>query len=314
LTCDTQKRVLLAYKQNVARHRTHLRQGAVNIEFSAMMFSRPSTLNDACVALAACQGQIISGGTDFFPALGERPTTRPLIDLSGLKELKGIVLTDDGVRIGGRVTWSEILAANLPPCFDALKQTAREVGSIQTQNVGTIAGNLCNASPAADGVPPLLAFDAQIELVSLAGRRRIPLSEFIVGNRKTLLRNDEILTAVIIPRTIEAGSSAFLKLGARRFLVISIVIVAAIVERDDAGRVAQARVAVGSCSAVAQRLPKLEQALVGMPADLGLGNQVIQAHLASLSPIDDDRASAAYRRDAALTLVRRALDACVGAR
>jgi CO/xanthine dehydrogenase FAD-binding subunit len=284
----------------------------VRVEFSTMPFFRPRTLNDACIALAACQGQIISGGTDFFPTFGERAATGPLIDLSALKELKGIVATNDGVRIGGRVTWSEILAANLPPCFNALKLAAHEVGSLQIQNVGTVAGNICNASPAADGVPPLLILDAQIELVSLAGRRRVPLSEFIVGNRKTLRRSDEILTAIIIPRTIETGASAFLKLGGRRFLVISIAMVAAIVQRDGAGHVAQARVAVGSCSAVAQRLSKLEEALIGMPAKPGLSNQVMQSHLASLSPIDDVRASAVYRRDAALTLVRRTLDACVG--
>lgn len=289
-------------------------KNAAHTWVSAVTFFRPSSLNDACAALAACRGQIISGGTDFFPALGERPAQGRFIDLSGLKELKGIALDGDEVRIGGRVTWSEISAASLPPCFDALKQAAREVGSVQIQNVATIAGNLCNASPAADGVPPLLALDAQIELVSSAGRRRIPLAEFIVGNRKTLRRDDEILTAVLVPRTIDAGASLFLKLGARRFLVISIAMIAAIIERDGGGRVAQARVAIGSCSAVAQRLPELEQALVGMPAELGLGDHAAPAHLVSLSPIDDIRASAAYRREAALTLVRRALDACVGAR
>ena len=104
------------------------------------------------------------------------------------------------------------------------------------------------------------------------------------------------------------------KLGARRYLVISIAMIAAIVKKDAAGRVAEARVAVGSCSAAAQRLTALEQALLGSPAHSGLGAMVLQEHLASLSPIDDVRATAAYRNDAALTLIGRALDACVESR
>jgi CO/xanthine dehydrogenase FAD-binding subunit len=205
-----------------------------------------------------------------------------------------------------------VIAAPLPACFDALKQAAREVGSIQIQNRGTVAGNLCNASPAADGVPPLLALDAEIELVSRAGTRRLRLAEFIAGNRRTLRQPTEILSAIVVPRSID-GPSAFLKLGARRYLVISIAMVAAIVEPDSRDRIAQARVAVGSCSAVAQRLTALEQALVGVPLEPGLGALASPVHLAGLSPIDDVRATAAFRRDAARTLVARALERCATA-
>jgi CO/xanthine dehydrogenase FAD-binding subunit len=175
-----------------------------------------------------------------------------------------------------------------------------------------VAGNLCNASPAADGMPPLLALDAEVELVSKTGKRRMPLAEFIVGNRKTQRRADELLTAVMVPRVIEDAASAFVKLGARRYLVISISMVAAVVLLDDAGRVADARVAVGSCSAVARRLPELEGELVGAAVREGLGRRVRPEHLQSLSPIDDVRATAEYRMDASLTLVQRALNACVG--
>lgn len=114
-----------------------------------------------------------------------------------------------------------------------------------------------------------------------------------------------------MPRTIEDAASAFLKLGARRYLVISIAMVAAIIKEDDNGKVAEARIAVGSCSAAARRLTGLERALVGAPAHSGLGAMVSPEHLAKLSPIDDVRATATYRNDAALTLIRRALDACV---
>ncbi len=167
------------------------------------MYFRPSTLNEAVDVLAAQGGQILSGGTDFFPALGDRPAPDRVVDISGLAEIRGITLTPDFVRIGGLTTWSDVVAAPLPRCFDALKTAAREIGGIQIQNRGTIAGNLCNASPAADGVPPLLALDAEIELVSAAGTRRVALADFIVGNRKTLRRPDEILATVIVPRGLD---------------------------------------------------------------------------------------------------------------
>jgi len=276
------------------------------------VYSRPKTLDAALHALARNEGQILSGGTDFFPALGDRPAHDRVIDISGLTEIKGIAIEADHIRIGGLTTWSQLVATPLPRCFDGLKSAAREIGGIQIQNRGTVAGNLCNASPAADSVPPLLALDAEVELVSAVGTRRVSLADFIVGNRKTVRRPDEILANVIVPRTVDDAASAFLKLGARRYLVISIVMVAAVVKTDNAGRVTDARIAVGSCSAVARRLTLLERALVGVPACNGLGATTLAEHLAQLSPINDVRATATYRNDAALTLVGRVLEACVG--
>lgn len=275
------------------------------------MYSRPKTLDAAVHVLAQGGGQILSGGTDFFPALGDRPAPDRVIDISGITEIKGIAVEADHIRIGGLTTWSQLVATPLPRCFDGLKSAAREIGGIQIQNRGTVAGNLCNASPAADSVPPLLTLDAEVELVSAVGTRRVSLADFIVGNRKTVRRPDEILANVIVPRTDDAAS-AFLKLGARRYLVISIVMVAAVVKTDNAGRVTDARIAVGSCSAVARRLTLLERALVGVLARNGLGATTLAEHLAQLSPIDDVRATATYRNDAALTLVGRVLEACAG--
>jgi CO/xanthine dehydrogenase FAD-binding subunit len=276
------------------------------------MYLRPTTLEEALDALAVEAAPILSGGTDFFPALRNNPPPSRIVDISGLSELSGIAVTDDEIRIGGRATWSDIIAAPLPPCCNALKQAAREVGSVQIQNVGTVAGNLCNASPAADGVPPLLVLDAQVEIACRSGMRREPLAAFIRGNRLTSRRPDELVTAIVVPRVIDSGRSAFIKLGARRFLVISIVMVAAVVDADANGRVHDARVAVGSCSVVAQRLPELERALIGQPARPGLGRVARPEHCAPLSPIDDVRGTADYRRDTSLSLVRRALEACVG--
>jgi CO/xanthine dehydrogenase FAD-binding subunit len=160
----------------------------------------------------------------------------------------------------------------------------------------------------------LLAVDAEVELASAAGRRRVPLDQFLVGNRKTLRGPDEILAAVWMPRRMENAASAFLKLGARRYLVISISMVAAVVQQDEAGRVVEAHAAVGSCSATARRLKDLEKDLVGLPATVGIGAAVKAEHLKILSPIDDVRATAEYRSDASLTLVQRALEVCVRGR
>lgn len=277
------------------------------------MFLQPRTLQEAVELFAAHGGALVAGGTDFFPALVDRSPPATVIDLSRVAELKGVVIARDHVRIAGGVTWSEIIAAKLPRGFDGLKAAAREVGSIQIQNRGTIAGNLCNASPAADGAPPLLALDAAVELRSSRGTRCLKLSDFILGNRRTALQPGEILSAVLVPRAFEGAGAAFLKLGARRYLVISIVMAAATIARRPDGSVRAARVAVGAASAVAQRLLPLEDRLTGASAETRLSSLIAPGDLAALSPIDDVRASAAYRLEAARELVGRAVDLAAGA-
>jgi CO/xanthine dehydrogenase FAD-binding subunit len=274
------------------------------------LYFRPNSLQDALNVLADTRATILAGGTDVFPALGDRPLSGPVLDISGLAEIRGIQFTAGHILFGARTTWSEVLAAPLPRGFDGLKAAAREVGSVQIQNSATIAGNLCNASPAADGVAALLALDAELVLASRSASRTLSLSEFILGNRKTARRPDELLTSIRIPRRVENAVSTFLKLGARRYLVISIVMVAANLVVDTAGNIREALVCVGSCSPAALRLAELERALVGRPARPGLRQFVKADHLAPLSPIDDVRATAEYRRDAARTLVGRALETC----
>jgi CO/xanthine dehydrogenase FAD-binding subunit len=276
-----------------------------------LMYFRPRTLEEAVQALAESRGTILAGGTDFFPSLGDKTAATPIVDISAVTELKGIHSEKDTICIGGRTTWSEILEAPLPRGFDGLKAAAREVGSVQIQNAATVAGNLCNASPAADGIPALLALDAEVILTSVSGVRRMPLANFVLGNRRTLKRSDEILSAVTVPRRLENSSSAFLKTGSRRYLVISIAMVAANLVTDGRGKIAEALLAVGACSAPAVRLRGLEQSLIGVTAEPGIGRLVKQEHLAELSPIDDVRATAAYRKEAAQVLVVRALEACV---
>jgi CO/xanthine dehydrogenase FAD-binding subunit len=268
---------------------------------------RPASLTEATNLLAARDYTILSGGTDVFPALVDRPPPAAMLDLSRLDDIRGITSQDGTIRIGGATTWSEIIAAPLPRAFDALKAAAREVGSVQIQNRGTIAGNLCNASPAADGVPPLLALDAEIELVSSCGTRRLALADFILGNRHTARAPDEILSAVIVPEPHACARSTFLKLGTRRYLVISIAMVAVVVDCAPDHTICDARVAVGSASVVATRLPALEVRLRGQTADADVARTITADELAPLSPIDDVRATAVYRMDAARELIARAL-------
>lgn len=271
-----------------------------------MSFARPASLDFALDHLASGPWRLLAGGTDIYPAHVGRPIASPVLDISNLSELRGIEPTGNGWRIGALTRWSDLFfRADLPSAFDGLKLAAREIGSAQIQNAGTIAGNLCNASPAADGVPPLLTLDASVELASKRGWRTLPLHDFIIGYRKTALKPDELMTAIIIPADSTQGAGHFQKLGARKYLVISIVMTAVRLTAAG-GRVTEARVALGACSPVALRLAGLEKDLVGTPLDR-LGDIVTADHLEPLSPIDDVRATAAYRLDAALVLVRRSL-------
>ncbi len=274
------------------------------------MYARPSQLDGALRLLAERNARIIAGATDIYPGAGERPLQGGYVDVSNISVLRGVRFDGACVQIGATTTWSDIARADLPSAFDALKVAARDVGAAQIQNRGTIGGNLCNASPAADGVPPLLVLDAEVELASRRGTRRLALDAFIAGARKTVLAPDEVMTAVVMPLPASTMRSAFFKLGARRYLVISIVMVAVALDVIE-GIVRDARIAVGACSVAAQRIREAERRLIGAPAVPGLGRLIGAKDLERLSPIDDVRASADYRRDAALTLLRRAIDACV---
>ena len=268
-------------------------------------YERPPELAEALEFLSGGPFTILAGGTDFYPARATRPVSEDVLDVTGIAALKGIRETPDHWQIGALTTWSELIATPLPTLFDGYKLAAREVGGRQIQNTGTLAGNLCNASPAADGTPNLIALDALVQLASPGGTRSMPVGDFVTGNRKTARASDEIVTALLIPKPKSDARSTFVKLGARKYLVISIAMVAAIIEADR-NIVTRAAVAVGSCSLIARRLPELEQALVGVA--LGrLPEIVTPQHLGALAPINDVRATREYRQDAAVELVRRAL-------
>lgn len=272
-------------------------------------YARPTDLHDALTLMAGGTQRPLAGGTDIYPGAASQ-LAGDVLDLTGIAALRGI-LRDDGLQIGGGTTWTDIAEANLPDALMALQMAARAVGGRQIQNVGTLAGNLCNASPAADGVPPLLICDATVALASLRGVRHLPLAAFITGPRQTLRARDEVLVAVHIPPASLQGQSVFLKLGARAFLVISIAMVAVRLVRDG-DRVGDIAVAVGACSGVAQRLTMVERALIGADLQAAAGLVRTTDVMTSLQPIADIRASADYRADTATELVARAVAQLAG--
>jgi CO/xanthine dehydrogenase FAD-binding subunit len=270
-------------------------------------YLRPTSLDDALAALAERPRTMLAGGTDVYPARVGRAADDDILDVTALPELRALSIADGVVRIPALATWTDVIRHDLPPAFDGLKAAARAVGGVQIQHRGTVAGNLCNASPAADGLPNLMALDARVELSAATGRREVPVGEFVVGNRRTIRRPDELVTAVLVPRPGDAARSAFLKLGSRAYLVISIAMVAVVVEQDERGVLSTARIVVGACSEVPRRIGAAEARLVGRAPAAILVDEITAADLADLTPIDDVRATAAYRREAALTLVRRAI-------
>jgi len=271
-------------------------------------YFRPRELGEALEIRAGGETVVLAGGTDVYPAKTARAGWGDMrhpdvLDISAVEALRGIRETEANFRFGALTTWTDLRRAALPPAFAGYQAAAREIGGPQVQNRGTLVGNICTASPAGDGIPCLLTLDAQIELMSLAGIRIVPVAEFVDAYRHTLCRPYEIVTAILIPRPEPRACGRFIKLGARRYLVISIVMAAAVIIFDEEAMVTQARIAVGACSPVARRLPALEAALVGQPLH-GMAEIAVADHLAPLASIDDIRATGAFRRSGALLVVR----------
>ena len=169
-------------------------------------YFRPGTLDEALQICAARPVTILAGGTDVYPAKAARvgwgDMRHPdVLDISAIKGLRGISEEEGKLRFGALTTWTDLKRATLPPAFAGYQAAAHDIGGAQVQNRGTLVGNICTASPAGDGIPCLLTLDSEVELASLSGRRVVPIGDFISGYRKTVRRSDEIVTALLFPKT-----------------------------------------------------------------------------------------------------------------
>jgi len=269
----------------------------------------PRTLPEALDMLAEAGALPIAGGTNVVVDLrAGKHQPEALVDVSRLTELRGVRREDGHLTIGGGTTISELLhdpliARHAP----ALQEAASVFANPLIRNRATVAGNLVDASPAADTAPPLLALDAEVDLSGKIGTRRVPLADFLVGVRKTVRRPDELLTAVRIPVPADGRASHFHKLGLRKADAISVLSVAVAVTRDAAARCTAARIALGALAPRPLRAVAAETVLLGQVLNPALIAEAARLAGEATRPIDDLRGSAAYRREVTEVIVRRLL-------
>jgi len=270
---------------------------------------RPKSLEEALELLATLEkAKPIAGGTDLIPLMREvEVDVKHLIDLSRIGELNFIREEGGYIRIGAATTLSDLVESELIASkAPALWEAAASMGSPQIRNRGTIGGNLCNASPAADLGPPLLALEAEAEIRSRDESRCIPIGEVFAGPKVNSLAEDEILTEVRFKTPPQGAGSAFEKIGRRRAVTLALVNAAAYIEvEDETCRVA--RLALGAVADRPMRLWEAEEMLRGKELSEELIEEVSALCSRLVRPIDDVRASAWYRREMSRVLSRRAL-------
>jgi xanthine dehydrogenase FAD-binding subunit len=231
-----------------------------------------------------------------------------LVDLSRLRDLRYIVQEDGMLHIGALTTFTALLCSPLlGQCAPALAQAAALVGAVQTRNRGTLGGNVANASPAGDALPPLLAMDALVTLVSVRGERAVPLAGLLLGPGDTAIAADKILHHVSLPPLPAGARSAYLRLGRPKGQAISIASAAVVLQFDGRGRIEDARVALGAVAPTAIRCLECEAALHGARLCEDLAAEAGRIAAQECDPIDDVRATARYRRHVVGQLVRRGL-------
>ena len=257
----------------------------------------PRSLEEALDLKAAHPDAVpIHGGTDVMVALNfDRARPDALLNLNEVAELRGSSRANGTRRLGAGLTYKEAMSGAVAEELPALAEASRTVGSPQIRNRGTIGGNLGTASPAGDALPPLLVEDAEVELASVRGTRRVPLDEFLVGVKRNALEADELIVAVLLePRR---QPQTFMKVGPRNAMVIAVCSLAVVADRERG----ELRAAFGSSAPVAR--------LVSAPIDERDTFPELVAGAAS--PIDDVRGTAAYRRHALRVLTDRALERCL---
>jgi carbon-monoxide dehydrogenase medium subunit len=281
----------------------------------AFEFFAAKDASDA-VALLAKHGpkvKVIAGGTDLladlkFAAASHAP--QAVVDISRADDLRGIQMTEQGLRIGALVTHTEIMRSPIiREQLPALVAAAHTIGAIQTRNLGTLGGNLVTAVPSMDSGPTLVALDAIVTVVGPEGRRQMPLADFFVGPRKTILKSDELLAEIIIPKENVGKPTHFLKFGLRKGQALALVNVAASFWVGEGHTFKAPRVALGAVAPKVIHAPSAESFLEGKP--ITPENMAEGGKLAvnDAKPINDFRASAGYRRDLVAVLTKRALEA-----
>jgi xanthine dehydrogenase small subunit len=288
----------------------HVRLAPISAD-GARTFARPATLAEALHLLAAPESswRVIAGGTDLLVRHEHHTTRLKLLDLSALDELRGIGETDDAIHLGALTTYTDIIQSPLLRQWaPALVMAAREVGGPQIQNVGTVGGNLVNASPAADSVPPLFVLAARLVLRSVRGERTLPVHEFATGPGQTRLERDELLVKIILPKLQGDGQRVmvFEKVGPRKAQTIAKASVALCGWLNE-GRWQQVRLALGAVAPTVMLAPQTAQLLMSERFDADLLRQVIDTAAAECSPIDDIRSTASYRRKLVRGLLARIL-------
>ena len=275
----------------------------------------PRTLDDALGLLRDEPGvwRPFAGGTDLMVLLeAGKLEHRRFFSIRHLPELRGVEESDGAVRVGALTTYTDVRRSELlSRHFPMLGQAARETGGIAIQNRGTVGGNIANASPAADTPPALLAYNAEVELVSAEGTRRVPYAEFHTGYKQTVMRADELIAAVRLPKPREGAQHFYRKVGTRRAQAISKVCFAALAEVEGES-LQEVRVALGSVAPVVMRCPRTEELLRGRRVDAELSGAASEELAREITPIDDVRSTARYRTRVARNLLAEFLSGLSG--
>lgn len=270
----------------------------------------PSSVTETVNTLSREPGvwKPFAGGTDLMVLLeAGKLKHKNYVNIWNLTELRGIEVTDAYVDVGALVTYTEIQAHPvLKAEFPMLCQAASETGGLAIQNRGTLGGNIVNASPAADSPPALLVYGAELELLSSAGSRRVPYHQFHTGYKQMLIRPDELLARIRLPRTTQQVTHYYRKVGTRKAQAISKVCFAAFAKTND-GRLTEIRLALGSVAPIPIRCVSTEESLRGRRVAelLQPGSNLPETVLArEIAPIDDIRSTANYRLKVSLNLFR----------
>jgi len=276
----------------------------------------PERIEELLNILADNEGKakVIAGGTDYVIGMQEgKINTKNIVALHKIQELKGIHMRGDTLVLGAMTTFTELVKSPLirEKAF-VLAQAASMVGSPQIRNMGTVGGNIANASPAADTVPAMVALDARVKLISPSGEREMLLENFFAGIGKTKLATSEIIQEIAFPALNARTGSAFAKLGRRNALAISRVSVAAIVgyaEEDDV--IIDFRIAVGSVAPSPFRVRSAERTMLNCSINNDKRCNCVEAAMEEISVTLGQRASAIYKKKAAPTIIRNAIDEAI---